>query len=176
MKKTQSNGGLNLLKWSILVILISMSSTFFACIQPSGTAEAGMKAPDFSLKDVNGNVVTLSNYRGKVVLIDFWATWCPPCRMELPHFKKIHQKYADKNFVILGIAIDDDAKVKKFVQKEKIPFTIAHGDRETAKAYNVRAFPTTFLLDTEGNVKYNWVGYKDQAVFEKAIDKLLTEK
>ena len=87
--------------------------------RPSKKRENGQEAPDFALKDVNGKTVKLSDYRGKVVLLDFWATWCGPCKMEIPWFMEFERKYKDRGFAVLGLSMDDDGwqSVKPFIQE-----------------------------------------------------------
>jgi len=133
-------------------------------------------APGFTLPDLEGTPVRLSDFRGKVVLLDFWATWCGPCRMEVPHFKELTEKYGGQGFVVLGVALDETGAevVRPFVQKQDIRYPIVIGDQYTAGRYGgVGALPTTFLLDREGRVVKKYVGYRDLEVFEEDIRPLL---
>lgn len=162
------------LKTFINIILVLFFGIATSCSNSNiDTTNSISTAPNFSLKDVNNNKVTLSDLKGKVVLLDFWATWCPPCRMELPHFKELYAKYKDKGFVIVGVAVDKEMAVKSYVKRERIPFKILISDRSTANLYHIRAFPTTFLLDKKGEIQHKWVGYRDKSIFEHAIKKLL---
>ncbi|MFC1851639.1 peroxiredoxin family protein [candidate division CSSED10-310 bacterium] len=160
-----------------LTLFLAITIFFSIHCGSRATSESGDfgQAPDFTLQDTNGRDLTLSDFNGKVVLLDFWATWCPPCRKEVPHFKALHNKYGDQDFEIVGVAVDDERKVKKYVEKEGIPFNIVIADRTTANKYNIRAFPTTFLLDKKGTIKYKWIGYRPQEVFEEAIQKMLKD-
>jgi thiol-disulfide isomerase/thioredoxin len=133
-------------------------------------------APGFTLPDLQGTPTRLSDFRGKVVLLDFWATWCGPCRMEVPHFKELIAKYGDRGFVVLGVALDETGAevVRPFVQKNEIRYPIVIGDQYTAGRYGgVGALPTTFLLDRQGRVVKKYVGYRDLEVFEEDIRPLL---
>lgn len=133
-------------------------------------------APDFELKDVNGKVVHLSDYKGKVVLLDFWATWCGPCGIEIPWFTDLQRKYKDRGFTVLGVAMDDAGwkDVKPFVAERKINYQIVLGDDKTSDQYgDVEALPTTFMIDREGRIASVHVGLVGKDEFDNAIQKLL---
>jgi cytochrome c biogenesis protein CcmG/thiol:disulfide interchange protein DsbE len=134
------------------------------------------QAPDFELKDVNGKVVRLSDYKGKVVLLDFWATWCGPCGIEIPWFTEFQRKYKDRGFTVLGVSMDDGGwkDVKPFVAEQKINYQIVLGDDKTSDQYgDVEALPTTFVIDREGRIASVHVGLADKKEFDDAIQKLL---
>ena len=133
-------------------------------------------APEFALKDANGKTVHLSDYKGKVVLVDFWATWCGPCRLEIPWLKEFQNKYKDKGFEVLGISMDDDgwAAVKPFVNELGINYRIVIGDDATAQNYGgVDALPTTFVIDREGRIAKIHVGLTSKSEIENGIQELL---
>ena len=118
-------------------------------------------APDFSLKDADGKVVHLSDYKGKVVLLDFWATWCPPCKLEIPWFMDLEHKDKDSGFEVLGIAMDDNGweDVKPFIAQMKINYRVVIGDDATSNAYGgVEDLPTTFLIDKQGKIAAIHIG------------------
>jgi cytochrome c biogenesis protein CcmG/thiol:disulfide interchange protein DsbE len=143
---------------------------------PSTTG--GKPAPAFTLQDLNGKNISLSDLRGKVVIIDFWATWCPPCVKEIPHFVELHEQYKDKGVEIVGISLDHAgvSVVKAFVQKFQIKYPIMMTDGKVDKAFGgIPSIPTTFLIDSAGNISKKYVGYNDKAVFEADIKKLLAE-
>lgn len=133
------------------------------------------EAPDFALKDVNGKTVKLSDYRGKVILLDFWATWCGPCKMEIPWFMEFERKYKDRGFAVLGLSIDDDGwqSVKPFIKDEGLNYRVLLADEHTPDLYGVEATPTTFLIDRDGRVADEEVGVSNRRDFEDAIEKLL---
>jgi cytochrome c biogenesis protein CcmG/thiol:disulfide interchange protein DsbE len=133
-------------------------------------------APDFALKDANGNVVHLSDFKGKVVLLDFWATWCGPCNIEIPWFTEFERRYKDRGFEVLGVSMDDDGwkAVTPFVAEKKINYRVVLGDDKTGDQYGgVEALPTTFVIDRDGRVASVHVGLSSRKDFEDAIEKLL---
>ncbi len=133
-------------------------------------------APDFTLSGIDGKTYKLKDYLGDVVILDFWATWCGPCKMEIPHLKELHAKYKDKGLTVIGVSLDAQGKqaVEPFVEKNQIPFLSLLGNAEVVKAYgNVRSIPTTFLIDRKGIVQKVYKGYQDISVFEADLKKLL---
>ena len=138
--------------------------------------EAGPTAPDFSLKDLSGQTVTLEQYRGKVVLLDFWATWCPPCRAEIPHFVELYSEYRKKGLEVIGVSLDSNPEkaLLPFIEEYKINYTMLIGNRDVTDSYGgVISIPTTFVIDREGNIRKKYLGYRDKSVFEKDIEELL---
>lgn len=141
---------------------------------------AGPAAPDFSLKDLAGETRALSHYSGKIVLLDFWATWCPPCRVAIPELVSLQKKYADKGLVILGISVDDPATATKtylreFKNKFLINYTILRVDEKVMGDYfgnQSPAIPTFFLIDRNGRIHQKFVGFEPGAI-EKSLVKLL---
>jgi peroxiredoxin len=143
---------------------------------PSTTG--GKPAPAFTLQDLNGKNVSLADLRGKVVVLDFWATWCPPCVKEIPHFIELYEQYKDKGLAMVGISLDREgiSVVKAFVQKYQIKYPIMMTDGLVDKAFGgITSIPTTFLIDPAGNISKKYVGYNDKAVFEADIKKLLPQ-
>jgi cytochrome c-type biogenesis protein len=134
-------------------------------------------APPFTLKNINGGEVSLADYKGKVVFVNFWATWCPPCRAEIPHFVELIDKYGKDGFVILGISVDDQKDHKKipaFMKKYKINYPILLDDNKTRFDYGgIRSIPTTFVIDREGKVLGNIVGSRSKEQFEDIIKQVL---
>ena len=129
-------------------------------------SEEREKAPDFTLESINGDTIKLSDYRGKVVILDFWATWCRPCVMEIPHYKELYEAYKDSGLAIIGIALDKPQKVVSFVDRFEVNYPIAVGDRSLAREYGgIRAIPTTFVLDQDGRIYRKYVGYRAKEVF-----------
>ena len=138
----------------------------------SKSALIGKLAPEFTLKTLDGKEVSLKDFKGKVVLLNFWATWCPPCKEELPLFEEVYQKYKDKGFVILAINTDPE-NLQDFLKKSniKITFPILIGEDRLLELYPVRGLPTSFLIDREGKiVKVRLGTYRE---LEEDIRKLL---
>jgi len=137
------------------------------------------KGIDFVFNDLNDKPLRLSDFRGKIVLVDIWATWCPPCRYEIPFLIGLYDKYKDKGLEIMGIATDVQGKriVKPFVEEFKINYHILIGDpRAVMKIFGpIRGIPTTFLIDEKGIINNKYVGFGpgSEAMFEKDIKILL---
>ena len=139
---------------------------------------SGKSAPSFTLRDLNGNQVSLSDFKGKVVILDFWATWCPPCVQEIPHFIELYEKYKEQGFAMVGISLDHGgvSVVKSFVKKYQVNYPILMTDGQVDKAYgNITSIPTTFVIDRQGNIRRQYIGYQDKGVFEADIKALLAE-
>jgi len=134
-------------------------------------------APDFTLVSLKGDTIKLSDYKGKVVILDFWATWCPPCREEIPHFKKLFAEKSGAGLVIIGIVVNDDvSEVKKFVSKNGVNYPIVMGNAQVEKAYGgISAIPTTFLIGKDMTIRQSVVGYHELSFFKKEVEKLLAE-
>jgi peroxiredoxin len=144
-----------------------------ASVKPGKERKA---APDFELKDANGHTVRLSDYRGKVVLLDFWATWCGPCKIEIPWFQEFERENKDKGFAVLGVAMDEEgwAVVKPFAHYMNINYRLMIGDDSIAERFGgVDALPTTFLIDREGKIAAVHVGLSGKRDFVNGIRDLL---
>jgi peroxiredoxin len=143
---------------------------------PAGNGETGTQAPVFELADLTGKNVASGEFAGKVVILDFWATWCPPCREEIPHFVQLYSKYRDQGLVIVGLSLDaGGAKdVAPFAEEHKINYPMLIGNDEVAKAYGgVSAIPTTFVIDRQGKIVKRFIGFTPPEVFEETIAPLL---
>jgi peroxiredoxin len=134
-------------------------------------------APDFTLTDANGQPVKLSDYRGKVVLLNFWATWCGPCQLEIPWFVEFEQQFKSKGFEVVGVSMDDDGwkAVKPYLMAHKINYRILLGDETVSQLYGgLDALPTTFLLDREGRFAFSpHVGLAGKDEYLNEIQSLL---
>ena len=133
-------------------------------------------APDFTLKDAMGRPVKLSDYKGKVVLLNFWATWCGPCKIEIPWFIEFEQTFKDKGFAVLGVSMDEEGWdiVKPYLERSKINYRVLIGDDMTAQNYGgVDSLPTSFLLDKEGRIAATHIGLVSKSVYQNDINTLL---
>jgi len=138
---------------------------------------AGRMAPPFSLPDISGNSVSSSRFQGKPTVINFFATWCPPCRQEVPGFVEVYNKYrGGGGFELVGISLDTDTKgnLPAFLVKNRVEYRILIGDVATARAYGgVTSIPTTFFVGKDGIIKNVHIGYMDKDAFEREVRKLL---
>jgi thiol-disulfide isomerase/thioredoxin len=170
---------------SVIGVLALGTGAFFYVTGPvpqatgSGTKSESSEigAPVWELRDLNGKKVNSSEFKGKVVILDFWATWCGPCRMEIPGFIELQKNYGAKGLVVVGIALDEEGTlvVKPFTAKAGINYTILIGDAKVQRAFgDVEALPTTFIIDGEGRIVSRHVGYADKTTFENEIKRLLS--
>jgi peroxiredoxin len=137
----------------VLILLVSVSA---ACSQNNHPA-----APDFTLKDLNGNEISLSDYEGKVLFINFWATWCPPCRAEIPDFIEVYDEYKDQGLEILGVSVDDISpdKVLRFVKANEINYPIVMYTMNLINDYKPgRGIPATIIIDKMGRLRHRQIG------------------
>ena len=132
-------------------------------------------APDFNLPQLNGQTLQLSSYRGKVVLLDFWATWCVPCRAEIPHFVELQQKYGDRGLQIIGVSMDDSPEpVRDFYQQFHMNYPVVMGTAKTGELYGgVLGLPIAFVIGKDGLIDSKKIGAADMAILEREIEKLL---
>lgn len=180
-----------------LVALAALGTTSLGAGAVTSAAASGVKAtlqpvhdrmpaPDFILKDAGGKTVRLSDYRGRVVLLDFWATKCGGCVEEIPWFIEIARKSAGKGLTTVGVSEDIAysnlkgpeeawALVKTFVRDRKVPYTILMGDDAVTKSYGIMALPLTYLVDRRGRVAAQYTGLVDRADLETNVQTLLTE-
>ena len=144
---------------------------------PDAGKNAYSKAPDFTLKDANGRSVSLSSQKGKVVLINFWATWCPPCKAEMPSMNKLYNEMKARGFEVIAVSTDNSlSAVKDFLSKNRLDFPILFDENKTvARQYHVFSMPTTFLIDRNGMIVDKFFGEEEwtDADIRKKIEKLL---
>ncbi|HRY30748.1 MAG TPA: TlpA disulfide reductase family protein [Elusimicrobiota bacterium] len=134
-------------------------------------------APAFTLKDIHGKKVSLSDFRGKAVFLDFWATWCPPCRFSIPAIEDLHREFAPRGLNIVGISLDEDPSVvPEFVKENGMNYTVLLGaGSDVADRYQVRGIPAMYLIDKKGNIVRRWIGFDPRLREEwrAAVDALL---
>jgi thiol-disulfide isomerase/thioredoxin len=136
-------------------------------------------APQFSLKSLDGDTVALSDLKGQVVMINFWATWCGPCRQEMPHLEALHQRYGNLGFTLLGVNVEDNPEgATKFLQETPVSFPILFDPKnEVSKLYKVIAMPSTVLVARDGSMRFIHHGYKPgyEGEYQTQIRALLRE-
>jgi len=133
-------------------------------------------APDFSLKDAGDAEIRLSDYRGKVILLNFWATWCPPCKAEMPWFQEFQRTYSNQGLVVIGISMDAEGwkAVRPYVESSKINYRVAVGDPTLAQKYGgVESLPETLLIDRDGRIAARHVGIVSKSNYERDIVQIL---
>ncbi len=143
-------------------LLVGLTFSVFAATSLASSGLTGQVAPDFALKSSSGDNLRLSEYRGDVVMVNFWATWCGPCRQEMPLLDELYSRYERVGFSLLGVNIDDDSrKAMSMVSELGVSFPVLFDARkEVSKLYEVEAMPVTVLIDREGTVRYVHHGYK----------------
>jgi len=152
----------NISKWLMffIVILLAACSNETEDAQRNSSSRLAL-APDFELSSLQGDVVKLSELRGKVVVVNFWATWCPPCREEVPSMQQLHKMMAGKEFVMLAVNIEQDGRqtVPVFLQENPVDFTILFDDSgQVRKSYGVSKYPETFIVDPQGRIVEKVIG------------------
>jgi thiol-disulfide isomerase/thioredoxin len=145
--------------------------------QASGPKQLAL-APDFTLPQLDGAALTLSSYRSKVVLLDFWATWCVPCREEIPHFVDLQHKYGGQGLQIIGVSMDDSPDpVRPFAQQFQMNYPIVMGNAKIGEQYGgVLGLPIAFLLDRDGRIVKKHIGATAADVFEREITAVLQKE
>lgn len=143
-------------------LFVAVGLSFLAASSLASSDMIGQKAPDFALKSSTGENLRLSEYRGEVVMLNFWATWCGPCRQEMPLLDDLYNRYERVGFKLLGVNIDDNSQRAIDMMKELgVDFPVLFdASKDVSKLYEVNAMPVTVILDREGNVRYVHKGYK----------------
>ena len=164
-------------KKALILVAVLLVLGWLVLLRPSRTAPASQlrPAPDFLLTDLSGQTLRLSDYRGKVVVLDFWATWCDPCKQEIPHFIEMQQRYGAQGLQVIGISMDDDEKAARdFQQQFKMNYPVALGNPKLADRYGgILGLPITFMIDRSGRINARHVGATAADVLEAEIRRLL---
>lgn len=171
----------------LLIIVSVIALTYFGLGFVTGSESVasetkGIKAAEFELKNLVGESVKLSDYKGKVVVLNFWATWCPPCTKEIPHFNELNEAFKGKDVVFLGVSVDRGGvpEVTKFMKKTPINYPVAMSENTVYETYQgylpVKergGIPFTFIIDKEGVIREHFVGYRPKDVWETAVNNAL---
>lgn len=160
------------LRFLCLVLLAALGAAPALRAEPIGP----LPAPAWALTDLAGQTVRSDQFKGKVVVVDFWATWCGPCREEIPGYIALQKKYGQDGLVIVGVSLDRRGAetVKKFAEREGMNYVVVIGDATTVEAFGgFDAIPTTFLIDRDGNIRDRKTGSMPTAEYEKVILKYL---
>jgi peroxiredoxin len=173
---------LRILRWVLFGVALAGMALIRYSWEPGGTsarigdAKDRRPAPDFSLTDANGSSVQLSGYKGNVVLLNFWATWCGPCKIEIPWFVEFEKVYSGRGFAVLGVSMDEDgwAAVKPYVEQKKVNYRVVVDDGDMAKRFGgVESLPTTLLIDRDGKIAAEHVGLISKSAYQDQIEQLL---
>ena len=186
----------------VACITLVLATVLAACgPRPAQVGSAGrsarVSAPNLSLRTLNGETVRLSDYRGQVMVLNFWATWCPPCRAEIPEFADLYRSYRARNVVVIGVSVDGEGteRVRSFSEEHDMPYPVVVGDEGVVLAFSelegiptvlnggsdevvmedgrIEAIPTTFIVDQEGRIYRKHVGYRERTHIEADLQHLL---
>ena len=164
-----------------LAALLIINVSLFSAEHPGSTPEGiqvGSKAPEFTLKSVNGNTIRLADYKNKIVILDFWATWCGPCRRGIPDLVSIQKEFT-KDVVVIGISVEQETKmeVPMFMQKQHINYPVVFATESVVNNYGgISGIPTSFIVDQNGNIADTHVGLVEKQVLVSKIKSLLKKK
>ena len=164
------------MKRTILGRIFAAVVTLFlvgACAR-SNAVEIGDSAPDFTLQDMNGKTAGLSGFKSSVIMLDFFASWCPPCRQEVPDFIELQKAYGDKGFAMVGVSLVGPQESRDFANQAGINYPVLIDDGKASAAYGpIRSIPTTFLIGRDSRIAKVYIGYRPKDVFENDIKELL---
>ena len=165
------------LPWLILSLCLFIMPAYSQDDSSSCSVDDKTANLDFTLLDMDGNELNLNDYRGKVILLDFWATWCAPCRIEIPGFIELFDKYEERGLAVLGISVDDPVEaLQLYAEDMEMDYPVLIGDQrdDIKDAYGpLYGFPTTYLITREGNICHQHIGFTPKEQFESEILQLL---
>ena len=173
---------IKIIGWTVAAVLLAV--TGYQLLQrqagDGGADAAGRARPAFSLPDLEGRMHSISEWDGKVLLVNFWATWCPPCRQEIPDFIDVRRRFHDQGFEIVGVAIDSPDSVRDYVDVLEIDYPVLHGQAEAsaiARQYgnHSNALPYSALIDRQGRIRFSGAGRIPRQSLEQAVAQLLAE-
>jgi len=133
--------------------------------------------PDFTLEGLDGNQYSISQYRGRVLIVDFWATWCGPCKVEIPFLEDLYSQYKDKGLTVIGVGLDNPFALEKFHNDMDMNYNVLKGTQQIAQKFGIRGIPTTYILDKEGRIARKFVGFNPalKQTFDALVQSLLKE-
>ena len=162
---------------AILVMILTSGLLITGCTGGSEpTATVGKAAPDFQLQNLDGQSISLSDLKGKPVLVNFWATWCRPCVFEMPYLQEIYEEWSDKGLVLLAINIgDSSSEVEQFLQNHNLSLPVLlDTNKAVAQRYNIRGIPTTFFIDKDGIIQEKIIGaFPNKEAIENRLSKIM---
>ena len=162
----------------VLFIAARVVGQIVSLANASSAAASSQLAPPFQAKMLDGSVVSDDQLRGKVVLVNFWATWCPPCRAEMPGFESVYERHADSDFIVLGVAMDEGGKdgVRQFLAERRIRYPVAMANDAIVQDFGGVSFlPSSFLIDRRGRIRSQVQGVYDASTLERQVEALLKE-
>jgi len=162
-----------------LIVILVLGLLMMGCSSRSEpkVAQVGGIAPDFKLQSLDGQSVSLSDFKGKPVLINFWASWCGPCAYEMPYLQEVHEGWSEKGVVLLAINVGESSStVEKFMQKHNLSFSaLLDTKKVVTQRYNIVAFPTTFFIDKDGVIREKIIGaFPNKEEIENRLAKIVT--
>jgi len=162
----------------ITLVSVLTSGLVMAGCSPSSAqgVEVGNLAPDFQLQNLDGQTVSLGNLQGKPVLINFWATWCPPCRSEMPYIQEVYEEWVNRGLVVLALNIgESSSKVEEFMQNHNLSFIVLLDTKQDiAQRYNITGIPTTFFIDKDGIIQDKIIGaFQNKTQIENRLSKVI---
>jgi len=161
--------------WAAMTLALCLLASCKAAKPGTAPGAVHSMAADFSLPSVDGQQLNLATYRGKVVLLDFWATWCVPCRSEIPHFVEFQNQYASQGFQVIGISMDDGPKpVQGFSREFKMNYPVAMGTTKLAESYGgILGLPVTFVIGRDGRILAKYVGATEASAIQREVESAL---
>lgn len=166
-------------KFALKTLLLAVAGLLLSTEPAAAVLQKGDKAPAIKMTTTSGQPITLNNYKGYVLVMDFFATWCIPCKESIPHMNSLNRKYGKQGLQILGVSVDEglDREVKNFIGERKISYPVAIADEDMQTEYGLRSIPTVYVINKKGMVAEKYQGYSDQTgkAMEETIKRLLAE-
>lgn len=153
------------------LLLVGLAALISVLVCSTNGVQTAQIDKDFTLTSIDGEEITLSKLKGKVVLIDFWATWCPPCRNSIPVFAKLYNKYHDQGFTVLGISTEEKSVLTRYRDEHNVPYPILLGTKELLRMYEISAIPKMYILDKNGVVRKTQLGFAPE--LEQGLNTLI---